>query len=51
MDNRGRQGGFSKDNNYHNNMSQGWISNQNQCFGWKQDVGPSNRQVISAKFQ
>jgi len=33
MGNQGRQGGFS------NNYSQGWKSNQNQNFGWKQDYG------------
>jgi len=40
MGNNGRQGGFSNYNNY----SQGWRSNQNQNFGWKQDNGSSNKQ-------
>jgi len=43
MNNQGRQCGFSNNNNYQNNMSQGWKSNQDQGFGWKQDVGPSNK--------
>ena len=40
MSNQGRPGNFSNNNNF----SQGWRNNQNQNFGWKQDVGPSNRQ-------
>jgi len=44
MNNQGRQGGLSNNNNYQNNMPQGWRSNHNQNFGWKQDVGPSNWQ-------
>jgi len=43
MGNQGRQGGFSG-NYQNNNMSQGWRGNQNQGFGWKQDVGSSNKQ-------
>jgi len=35
MSNQGRQSGFSNNNNYQNNMSQGWKSNQNEGFGWK----------------
>ena len=35
MSNQGRQSGFSNNNNYQNNMSQDWKSNQNQGFGWK----------------
>jgi len=29
MSNKGRQGGFSNNNNYQNNMSQDWRSNHN----------------------
>ncbi|XP_052730484.1 uncharacterized protein LOC108341253 [Vigna angularis] len=40
VSNQGRSGNFSNNNNF----SQGWRNNQSQNFGWKQDVGPSNRQ-------
>jgi len=45
MSNQERQDEFYNDNNYLNNMSQGLKSNQNQGFGWKQDVGSSNRRT------
>jgi len=48
VSNQERQGGFSNNNNYQNNMPQEWKTNKNQSFGWKQDVGSSNRQ---ASFQ
>jgi len=38
MSNEGRPGNFSNNGNF----SQRWRNNQN--FGWKQDVGPSNKQ-------
>jgi len=38
MGNQGRKSDFS------NNNSQGWRSNQNQNFGWKQEHGSSNEQ-------
>ncbi|XP_047166272.1 uncharacterized protein LOC124835393 [Vigna umbellata] len=40
VSNQGRSGNFSNNNNF----SQRWRNNQSQNFGWKQDVGPSNRQ-------
>jgi len=48
MSNQGRQDDFYNNNNYQNNMSQGWKRNQNKGLGWKQDVGLSNRK---ASFQ
>ena len=41
MSDQGRQSGFSN-KNYQKNMYQGWRSNQNQGFGWKQNASPSN---------
>jgi len=43
INNQGRKCDFSF--NYPNNMAQGWRNNPNQGFGWKQEVGSSNRQV------
>ena len=43
MNNQGRQSGFAY--NYPNSMTQGWRNNPNQGFGWKQEVGSSNRQA------
>ena len=49
MSNQGRQTGFQ--NNYHNNMAPGWKNNLNQGIGWKQEVGPSNRQTPFQQHQ
>lgn len=47
LSNQGRQDGFLK--TYQNSTSKGWRNNQNQSFGWKQDVGPSNREGMDCE--
>lgn len=45
MNNQQRKGTSNTNNNSHtNNFSQGWISNQKQGYGWKQEAEPPYQQ-------